>query len=125
MYRQYRYLLSTNAKDIGIMYGYFGILLGIIGTSYSFLIRVNLYTSNILIQGNIYNNIITNHGLIMIFYMVIPLLIGMLGNILIPILIGSIDMLFSRLNNISFLLLLFGTLLVIISSLSNLGYGPG
>nr|YP_008144602.1 cytochrome c oxidase subunit 1 [Rozella allomycis]AGK83071.1 cytochrome c oxidase subunit 1 [Rozella allomycis] len=130
MTRIYRQLCSTNAIDIGIMYSYLGIISGIIGTSYSFIIRLELINSGIKlnyinIYGSIYNNIITNHGLIMLFYMVIPLLIGNLGNILIPIIIGSLDMTYSRLNNISYLLLLPGFILFYISSILYLGYGSG
>ncbi len=121
-----RYFLSTNAKDIGILYLYYGIFLGIIGSSYSFLIRLQLQnSSNNFIDNFIYNNIITNHGLIMIFFMVIPLIIGAFGNILIPILIGSVDMIFSRLNNISFILLIPAFILLFYSSLIFKGFGAG
>jgi len=53
-------------------------------------------------QAHIYNVVISSHGLIKIFYFTMPLLIGTFSNFFVPILIGSVDMAYPRLNNISF-----------------------
>jgi cytochrome c oxidase subunit 1 len=53
-------------------------------------------------DGQVYNGIITSHALIIIFFMVIPALIGFFGNFLVPIFIFSVDLIYPRLNSFSF-----------------------
>ena len=115
-------MYSTNAKDIGILYIIFSIIAGIIGSTLSLIIRLEL-NGLIDIDNQLYNVIITKHGLIMIFFMIMPALIGGFGNYLVPAMIGSIDMAFPRLNNISFWLLPPSLISLILSSLVNNGAG--
>ncbi len=137
-----RWFMSTNHKDIGTLYLIFAIIAGIIGGAISGMMRVELAEPGIQYLDTFarwfgasnpdfnstlhtWNVLITAHGLIMVFFMVMPAIIGGFGNWFVPIMIGAPDMAFPRMNNISFWLTVAGFCSLMISPFVPGGTGNG
>ena len=143
-----RWFMSTNHKDIGILYLITGALVGLISVMFTVYMRLELMHPGVQYMcmegwrllptavesctpnGHLWNVMITGHGILMMFFVVIPALFGGFGNYFMPLQIGAPDMAFPRLNNLSYWLYLCGTLLAICSVFSpggndQLGSGVG
>lgn len=129
-----RWVLSTNHKDIGIMYLVFSIVAGVIGGILSGFMRMELQEPGIQIfhglasmvygvQGDsaldagkqMYNVFTTAHALIMVFFTVMPATMGGFANYFAPLMIGAPDTAFPRINNIAFWLLPVAFILLLMS----------
>ncbi len=126
-----RWVLSTNHKDIGTMYIIFSIVAAIVGGGFSMLVRAQLIEPGMtMLSGTdelkqFFNVLITAHGLIMIFFVAMPALIGGFGNWMLPLMIGAPDMAFPRMNNISFWLLIPSLIMLSLSTVIGSGAGIG
>ena len=118
-----RWLFTTNHKDIGTLYLWFSFLMFLLGGTMALVIRAELFQPGLqIVEPEFFNQMLTMHGLIMVFGAVMPAFVG-LANWLVPMMIGAPDMALPRLNNLSFWILPFAFLLLI-STLFMEGGGP-
>ena len=136
-----RWFMSTNHKDIGILYLITSALVGFISVAFTVYMRLELMDPGVQYMcmegarltaaaagectpnGHLWNVLITGHGILMMFFVVIPALFGGFGNYFMPLQIGAPDMAFPRMNNLSFWLYVAGTTLAVCSVLAPGGNG--
>ena len=130
-----RWFMSTNHKDIGILYLITSALVGFVSVAFTVYMRLELMDPGVQYMcmegarffasdavctpnGHLWNVLITGHGILMMFFVVIPALFGGFGNYFMPLQIGAPDMAFPRMNNLSFWMYVAGTTLAICSVLA-------
>jgi cytochrome c oxidase subunit 1 len=136
-----RWFMSTNHKDIGILYLIVSALAGFVSVAFTVYMRLELMNPGVQYMcmegarliadpatvctpnGHLWNVLITGHGILMMFFVVIPALFGGFGNYFMPLQIGAPDMAFPRMNNLSFWLYVAGTALAVCSLLAPGGSG--
>src|SRR4051812_24114761 len=103
------WLLTKDHKRIAILYLISVTFFFAIGGAYAAAIRLELLTPmGDLMQSHTYNKVFTHHGIMMVFFFLIPAIPGVLGNFLIPIMIGAKDMAFPKINLLSWYVFMAG-----------------
>lgn len=121
-----RWLYSTDHKDIGTLYFIFGLWSSLVGTSLSVLMRLELsFPGSFIGSEHFYNVFVTSHAFVIIFFVVMPILIGGFSNWLLPMIIGFNDMHFPRINNFRFWILVPAIVFLLRSSTITNGAGTG
>jgi len=116
-----KYLFSTDHKIIAMQYLFTGLAMGLIGGFFAYAFRMQLAFpgESVPLWGIVtaaeYNALVTNHGTIMIFWVAMPVLIAAFGNFLIPLMCGVDDMVFPRVNRLSFQIFLLSAVVLIAS----------
>jgi len=116
-----KYLWSTDHKIIAMQYMFTGMVLALIAGYLSYVFRMQLAFPNQRVPGfgyvtpGTYNAIVTMHGTIMIFWVAMPVLVAAFGNFLIPLMIGCDDMVFPRINRLSYQVFLLSSIVLIAS----------
>jgi len=129
-YRNNNFIISAcNHKTLGLYYIWFSFIFGIMGSLLSLILRLELYSSGLRFisfeNQNFYNVTFTIHGLVMVFFVIMPGLYGGFGNYFLPLKNGAPEVAFPRLNSISLLLLPVAFLLLMASVITEFGGGTG
>jgi cytochrome c oxidase subunit 1 len=116
-----KYVFSTDHKMIAMQYMFTGMAMALIGgfMAYAFRMQLAFPGSDVPGYGTVtaadYNALVTNHGTIMIFWVAMPVLIAAFGNFLIPLMVGCDDMVFPKLNRLSYQIFLLSAIVLIVS----------
>ncbi|MFP6899995.1 MAG: cbb3-type cytochrome c oxidase subunit I, partial [Opitutales bacterium] len=116
-----KYVFSTDHKIIGAQYMLTGVAMALIGGFMAFVFRMQLAFPDEAVPffGRVssmeYNSLVTNHGTIMIFWVAMPILIAAFGNFCIPLMCGCDDMVFPRINRLSYQVFLLSAIVLIAS----------
>ena len=115
------WIFSTDHKVIALQYMFTGMAMALIGGFFAYVFRTQLAFPGMSVPGfgivgpNEYNALVTNHGAIMIFWVAMPVLIAAFGNFLIPLMLGCDDMVFPRLNRLSYQIFLLSAVVLLSS----------
>jgi cytochrome c oxidase subunit 1 len=116
-----KYVFSTDHKVIGMQYMFTGMFMALIGGFMVYVFRMQLAFPGAevpgygLVTAANYNALVTNHGTIMIFWVAMPVLIAAFGNFLIPLMCGCDDMVFPKINRLSYQIFLLSAVVLICS----------
>jgi cytochrome c oxidase subunit 1 len=116
-----KYAFSTDHKIIAMQYMFTGIAMAVIGGFFAYAFRMQLAFPGMEVPGwglvtpNDYNALVTNHGTIMIFWVAMPVLVAAFGNYLIPLMIGADDMVFPKINRLSYQIFLLSAIVLLAS----------
>ncbi len=112
-YGPWSWLTTTDHKRIALLYLLSVTFFFFIGGFFALLIRLELLTpQGDLVQADTYNKLFTMHGMVMVFFFLIPVVPAVLGNFLVPIMIGAKDLAFPRINLLSWYLYIIAGLLI-------------
>jgi cytochrome c oxidase subunit 1 len=107
------WLLTTDHKRIALLYLITITFFFFVGGFFALLIRLELLTpAGDLVQADTYNKLFTQHGMVMVFFFLIPVVPAVLGNFLVPMMIGAKDLAFPRINLLSWYLYMTGGVLI-------------
>src|SRR5919112_1864827 len=113
------WLLTKDHKRIALLYLASITVFFILGGIYALVIRLELLTpAGDMVQAQTYNKMFTQHGIIMVFFFLIPSIPAVLGNFLIPIMIGAKDLAFPRINLLSWYIYVLGGIFTLVAALS-------
>src|SRR6202171_6401004 len=113
------WLLTTDHKRIALLYLGSVTFFFFVGGIFAPLIRIHLLTPNgYLVTPEIYNKLFTMHGVAMVFFFLIPSIPAVLGNFLIPIMVGAKDLAFPRINLLSWYIYVLGGLFTIVAAMT-------
>jgi len=113
------WLLTKDHKRIALLYLFTITLFFFIGGAFATLIRIELLTpQGNLVSSETYNKLFTMHGVVMVFFFLIPSIPATLGNFFLPMMIGARDLAFPRINLLSWYLLVIGGLLALFAMLA-------
>jgi cytochrome c oxidase subunit 1 len=116
-----KYLLSTDHKIIAMQYMFTGMAMGLIGAYFAYAFNMQLAFPGISVPGfgvvtpADYVALVTNHGTIMIFWVAMPVLLAAFGNYLIPLMLGCDDMVFPKINRLSYQIFLLSAIVLVSS----------
>jgi cytochrome c oxidase subunit 1 len=112
-YGAWSWLTTTDHKRIALLYLMSITFFFFIGGFFALLIRLELLTpAGDLVQADTYNKLFTMHGMVMVFFFLIPSIPAVLGNFLVPMMIGAKDLAFPRINLLSWYLYIIGGLMM-------------